>query len=131
MSQELIQKKIRIASKTLDKINQLIKDYEIDNESRLYREFIEIGYAIKKKQLDGDLGNGYDNFNLDANKRAKYHSILLEKIAKKILDIDDNEISKIFNETTNYNHEVLANIASFHDIDNEKIKDLKKQKINF
>ena len=29
MFQELVQKKIRIASKTLDKINQLIADYDI------------------------------------------------------------------------------------------------------
>lgn len=128
MSQELIQKKIRIASKTLEKINQLIEDYEIDNESRLYREFIEIGYAIKKKQLDGDLGNGYDNLNLDANKRAKYHSILLEKMSKKILNIDDNELADIANIAADYNHEVLANMASFHDLDNEKIKDLKNKK---
>ncbi len=35
MSQELVQKKIRISSKTLAGINQLIVDYEIENESAL------------------------------------------------------------------------------------------------
>jgi hypothetical protein len=33
MSDLLVQKRIRISQKTLDKINQLIEDYEIDNES--------------------------------------------------------------------------------------------------
>jgi hypothetical protein len=125
MSQELVQKKIRIASKTLDKINQLIADYEIENESALYREFIEIGFAIKKKQLDGEIGNGHEYLKIDAAKQAKYHSLILEKMASKILNMSNHDLSELVYDTSDYNHEVLADKTRFHEIDKEIIKALK------
>ena len=126
MSEQLVQKKIRIASKTLAKINQIIADYEIENESALYREFIEIGFAIKKKQLDGEIGNGHEYLKIDAAKQAKYHSLILEKLATKMLDMTDDDLSKLVCESSYYNHEVLADKTRFHEIDKEDIKRLKE-----
>ncbi len=126
MSEQLVQKKIRIASKTLAKINQIIADYEIENESALYREFIEIGFAIKKKQLDGEIGNGHEYLKIDAAKQAKYHSLILEKLATKMLDMTDDDLSKLVCESSDYNHEVLADKTRFHEIDKEEIKRLKE-----
>jgi hypothetical protein len=101
----------------LDKINQLIADYEIENESALYREFIEIGFAIKKKQLDGEIGNGHEYLKIDAAKQAKYHSIILDKLASKMLDMSDNDLSELVCDVSDYNHEVLADKTRFHEID--------------
>ena len=125
MSDILVQKKIRISSKTLTGINQLIADYEIDNESALYRQFIEIGFAIKKKQLDGDIGNGHEWLHIDASKQASYHTTLLEMLAKKVLDLSDNALEKIKNDVSEYNHNVLANVSIFHEIDKEAVKKIK------
>ena len=108
MSNLLVQKKIRIASKTLAGINQLIADYEIDNESALYRQFIEIGFAIKKKQLDGDIGSGHEWLHIDASKQASYHTTLLEMLAKKVLDLSDNALEKIKNDEQHSNGKMLT-----------------------
>ena len=125
MSQELVQKKIRISSKTLAGINQLIVDYEIENESALYRQFIEIGFALKKKQLDGDIGSGSEYLHVDASKQANYHTQLLEIIAKNIGNATDNDLEKMKQSTTEYNHCVLANVKEFHTVDKENVKRMK------
>lgn len=127
MSQELIQKKIRISSKTLSGINQLIEDYDIENESALYRQFIEIGFALKKKQLDGDIANGHEYLHIDASKQSNYHTKLLEILAKKMLNMSDEDLSILKNENSEYNHKVLADAQRFHDIDKEVIKSLKQK----
>ena len=125
MSQELVQKKIRISSKTLSEINQLIADYDIENESALYRQFIEIGFALKKKQLDGDIGIGSEYLHIDASKQANYHTQLLEIIAKNITNISDKDLQDIKKLTNENNHCVLANVKEFHKIDKEDLKKLK------
>jgi hypothetical protein len=125
MSQELVQKKIRISSKTLAGINQLIVDYEIENESALYRQFIEIGFALKKKQLDGDIGSGSEYLHVDASKQANYHTQLLEIIAKNIGNVTDKDLEKMKQSTIEYNHCVLANVKEFHKVDKENVKRMK------
>ena len=125
MSQELVQKKIRISSKTLAGINQLIADYDIENESALYRQFIEIGFALKKKQLDGDIGSGSEYLHIDASKQADYHTQLLEIIAKNVANISDKDLQIMRQNTDENNHCVLANVKEFHKIDKENLKKLK------
>ena len=125
MSQELVQKKIRIASKTLAGINQLIEDYEIENESALYRQFIEIGFALKKKQLDGDIGSGSEYLHIDASKQANYHTQLLEVIAISVGNITSSDLEIMKQNTIEYNHKILANVKEFHKIDKENVKRLK------
>ena len=125
MSQELVQKKIRISSKTLAGINQLIADYDIENESALYRQFIEIGFALKKKQLDGDIGSGSEYLHIDASKQADYHTQLLEIIAKSVANISDKDLQIMRQNTDENNHCVLANVKEFHKIDKENLKKLK------
>jgi hypothetical protein len=92
----------------------------------LYREFIEIGFAIKKKQLDGNIGNGHEWLHIDASKQASYHTTLLEMLAKKVLDLPDNALEKVKNDVSEHNHNVLANVTTFHEIDKEEIKRLKE-----
>jgi len=125
MSQELVQKKIRISSKTLAGINQLIADYDIENESALYRQFIEIGFALKKKQLDGDIGSGSEYLHIDASKQADYHTQLLEIIAKNVANISDKDLQIMRQNTDENNHCVLANVKEFHKIDKDNLKKLK------
>ncbi len=128
MSEKMPIKKIRISQKTLDGINQLIADYEIDNEAALYRQFIEIGFAFKKKQLDGDIGNGSEFLHIDASKQAGYHTLLLEEMAKKVAGFSDNDLAKLRDSVAENNHKVLADCSSFHKIDKNKIKSLKVNK---
>ena len=125
MSQELVQKKIRISSKTLAGINQLIEDYEIENESALYRQFIEIGFALKKKQLDGDIGSGSEYLHIDASKQTNYHTQLLEVIAMNVGNITSSDLEIMKQSTVEYNHQVLANVKEFHKVDKENVKILK------
>ena len=46
-------------------------------------------------------------------------------LAKKVLDLSDNALEKIKNDVSEYNHNVLANVLVFHEIDKEAVKKLK------
>jgi hypothetical protein len=48
-------------------------------------------------------------------------------IAKKLLDTSDEELENIKNIVSDENHRVLANISTFHEIDKERIKELRSK----
>ncbi len=123
---ETTRKSIAISQKTKDNIDKLISDYEIVSEAELYRQFIEIGYAFKKKQLDGDMGNGHEFLHIDASKQAAYHTIILENMAKNVANISQSELDKWKNIVTNTGHNVLASATEFYKIDKKRIKEIRE-----
>ena len=70
---DLIKKELRIDAVKLKNIRELMLLYEESNEAQFMRELIDIGYAVKKSQLEASKG-----------KRENWEPVYQEAAAKMI-----------------------------------------------
>ncbi|WP_440994726.1 hypothetical protein, partial [Cysteiniphilum litorale] len=68
---KMIPKEIRIDEKKLMNIRELMVEYEETNESAFIRDLIDIGYAVKKAQLNASDDEEMENWQAVYQDAAK------------------------------------------------------------
>jgi len=82
-----VPKEIRIDKKRLREIRDLMAEYEVTNESQFLRELIDIGYMIKKSQLnksdedDEEIENWENVYKDSAKKMQECHHLIRQIFA--------------------------------------------------
>jgi hypothetical protein len=82
---KMIPKEIRIDEKKLMNIRELMVEYEETNESAFIRDLIDIGYAVKKAQLnasdDEEMENWQAVYQDAAKKMIECHHLIRQAFA--------------------------------------------------
>ena len=81
---DLIKKELRIDGVKLKNIRELMVKYEETNEAKFFRELIDIGYAVKKSQLEAST-EGNENWEAvyqdAAVKMIECHHLIRQSFA--------------------------------------------------
>jgi hypothetical protein len=125
----MIPKEIRLSAKRLREIRELMIKYEESNESQFIRELIEIGYAVKKSQLEESKGKT-ENWEVvyqdAAAKMIECHHLIRQSFSfnydANLSEYGDHKEELKANEISSENY--IETLLS-GDVDIEKIKGAK------
>ncbi|GGG09548.1 hypothetical protein GCM10010995_28920 [Cysteiniphilum litorale] len=124
---KMIPKEIRIDEKKLMNIRELMVEYEEINESAFIRDLIDIGYAVKKAQLnasdDEEVENWQAVYQDAAKKMIECHHLIRQAFAftynAKLSRHEGYGVE--LNENKRESDEYIANLLSGN-VDSEKLK---------
>ncbi|GGG09593.1 hypothetical protein GCM10010995_28950 [Cysteiniphilum litorale] len=124
---KMIPKEIRIDEKKLMNIRELMVEYEETNESAFIRDLIDIGYAVKKAQLnasdDEEMENWQAVYQDAAKKMIECHHLIRQAFAftynAKLSRHEGYGVE--LKENKRESDEYIANLLSGN-VDSEKLK---------